>query len=122
MNALSSSSRRDAMATRASARRRLLEPLTERVSGGAAHGVADLPSPESLPRYLELDGTGAQATALEGVAEAEQDTFSGDEEVAPSPSDGAQDTLSGAEATAPSQLLAGLIRGASLCLPNARPA
>lgn len=71
VNALGSSSRRDAMATRAAARRRLLEPLTERVAGGAAHGVADLPSPESLPRYLALGGAGEHAAVPEEAGETE---------------------------------------------------
>ncbi|WP_137918692.1 hypothetical protein [Hydrogenophaga sp. 2FB] len=80
MNALGSSSRRDAMATRAAARRRVLEPLTERVTSGAAHGVADLPAPESLPRYLELGGAAEPETV--------QATLSGEGVAAPSPSGG----------------------------------
>ncbi len=42
--------------------------------------MADLPSPESLPRYLELGDTGEPEMA--------QDTFSGDEATAPAPSGG----------------------------------
>ncbi len=53
LTALASSTRRDALATRAAARRRALEPLAERSEGRAAR-EADIEPPTGMPRYLEL--------------------------------------------------------------------
>jgi len=53
LTALTSSTRRDALATRAASRRRALEPLAERAEGRATR-EADIEPPAGMPRYLEL--------------------------------------------------------------------
>lgn len=53
LTALASSTRRDALATRAASRRRALEPLAERAEGRATR-EADIEPPAGMPRYLEL--------------------------------------------------------------------
>ncbi|QHE75798.1 hypothetical protein [Hydrogenophaga sp. PBL-H3] len=69
LTALASSTRRDALATRAAARRRALEPLADGAAGRAALET-DIEPPAGMPRYLEL---GPGERGLSPPREAAQD-------------------------------------------------